>query len=65
MTKTIHYCDRCGEETKRVVKFPKMRLVEFDIVWNNFDKIELCKECAKGLVYFYNHCSEIEVKKDD
>lgn len=55
MTKTIHYCDRCGEEVKRVVEFPKMLRKGITVVWNDFDKVELCETCADRLINYYNN----------
>lgn len=53
MTKTIHYCDRCGEEVPFVVGMPEVyiEINEFK-VWGN--KCELCRECAERAVAAYS-----------
>lgn len=45
---TRRYCDRCGKEVPEDLKQSHIRVLDFSIS-NDFQKIDLCPSCMKGL----------------
>lgn len=59
MTKTLLYCDHCGERVKCLYKFPRCRKVGFNVEFDNGNPMELCEKCLDNLIqdikeYSYN-----------
>lgn len=48
-----HYCDRCGKEIPDDLKRNQVRVLDFDSS-NNFQKLDLCRSCTRGLWNYLN-----------
>ena len=54
MTKTIKICDKCGAEVDWLYEFHRLNIKGLRLEVAEYDKFDLCKECAKEFVNMYN-----------
>lgn len=55
MTKTIKICDKCGREVNWLFEFHHVEIKGLRIELREYDKHDLCKECAEKFVDMYNN----------
>jgi hypothetical protein len=60
MTKTIKICDKCKREVKWLFEFNLLEIKGFKIEVHQYDKYDLCPECAKKFIDMYNHYADSE-----